>query len=381
MSADRLAAQGIRVVSGEAKFRDRKTVVVGETAIRARHFILAVGALPAIPSIPGLEAVEYMTFADAFDLSRKPAYLIVLGAGRHALEMAQACNRLGIDTAIVSEKPALSDEDPELAAIVVDRLRAEGIRVRTGVRVRSVARRKGGVRILLEEPDVGPERALGEATVDGSHLFVAAGRTPAVAGLDLEAAGVAYDRDGIIVDSHLRTSNRDVYAIGDAVAGPPLATRAEGEAARLVRALRSRRTYAAPASAACAVAFTDPALASVGLSESEARTKHGQVRVLRFPFAENDRAVIERLPAGMIKVVTTGSGRVLGAAIVGRDAAELIAVWALAVAERLPVSAMGEFVAAYPSRAAIANSVAALPEARLTPSWRERIIALFRAFG
>jgi pyruvate/2-oxoglutarate dehydrogenase complex dihydrolipoamide dehydrogenase (E3) component len=128
-------------------------------------------------------------------------------------------------------------------------------------------------------------------------------------------------------------------------------------------------------------AFTDPALASVGLSEDEARRRHGRVRTLRFPFVENDRARIERLPAGVIKVVASRSGRILGAAIVGRNAGELIAPWSLAIANRLPLSAMADLVAPYPVRSAIARQVAALPEARLTRPWRRRIIEFLRKFG
>lgn len=381
LSAERLTAQGVKVLAAAARFGDRRTIVAGDHTVRARRVILAVGSVPAIPDIPGLDTVEYMTTAGGFDLSRKPAHLIVLGAGPHALELAQACNRLGIDATVVSSDAALPDEDPELAAIVVDRLRAEGIRVRAGVGVRSVARRKGGIRMIVTEPAAGEGGGSGEITVDGSHLLIAAGRTPAVEGLNLAAAGIAHDRSGIVVDRHLRTANRHVYSIGDAVAGPALATRAEEQAARVIRSILFPWPGSDGPPAAASAIFTDPALASVGLSEADARARHRQIRVLRFPFVENDRAQIERLPAGMIKVVTTEGGQILGAAIVGRDAGELIAPWAIAVANRLSLSAMASFVAAYPTRSGIANRVAALPEARLTSPWRRRIIDLFRKFG
>jgi pyruvate/2-oxoglutarate dehydrogenase complex dihydrolipoamide dehydrogenase (E3) component len=304
----------------------------------------------------------------------------VFGAGRHALELAQACNRLGIDASVVSEEAALPDDDPELAAVVVDRLRAEGIRIRTGVKVGSVSRRKGGIRMVVTER-VGGEGGPGEMAVDGSHLLLAAGRSPAVDGLNLAAAGITHDRSGIVVDARLRTTNHGVYAIGDAIAGPALATRAEEQAVAVVRSIGTPWSGPRAPSAAASVTFTDPALASVGMSEAAARSADQRVRILRFPFVENDRAEIERLPAGMIKVVTSERGRVLGAAIVGRDAGELIAPWALAVANRLPVSAMAAFVAAYPTRCAIANQVAALPEARLTEPWPQRIIGRFRRPG
>jgi pyruvate/2-oxoglutarate dehydrogenase complex dihydrolipoamide dehydrogenase (E3) component len=383
VSAGRLTALGVTVIAGEARFRDRRTLSAGERLVRPRRVILAVGSQPSIPAVPGLDTVEYMTPADGgFDLSRKPAHLIILGADRHALELAQAHNRLGIDTTVVAEGPALADDDPELAALVVDRLRAEGIRVRLNVRITSVARRKGGIRFLVTGTDERDANAAGgEIAVDGSHLLVVAGRRPNVDDLGLAAAGIQYDGSGIAVDRQLRTTNRRVYAIGDAVAGPASAGRAEYQAGRAVNSILYRWPFPDDPGAVPAVAFTDPGLASVGLSEGEARRRHGDVRTLRFPFVENDRALIERLPAGAIKVVADRRGRILGAAIVGRDAAELIVPWSLAVANRLPLSAMAALVTPHPTRSGIARRVAALPEAGLTPGWRRRIIELLRKFG
>lgn len=382
VSAERLTANGVKVVVGGARFTGRNTLAVGDLAVRARRFILAVGSLPAIPAIPGLDTVEYMTPASGgFDLARKPAHLIIYGAGRYALELAQAHNRLGIDTTVIADGPALPDTDPELAAIVVERLRAEGIRVRQNVTVASVARRKGGIRFLVADPQEADGPGDGEIAVDGSHLLVVAGRVPDVEKLGLAAAGIAHDENGVVVDGNLRTANRRVYAIGDAVAGPASVARAEYQARRAVKSILFRWPFPDDPASVPLAAFTDPALASVGLSEDEARRRHGQVRTLRFPFVENDRARIERRPAGVIKVVATRSGRILGAAIVGRNAGELIAPWSLAIANRLPLSAMTDLVTPYPGRSAITRQVAAMPEAGLTRPWRRRIIELLRKFG
>jgi pyruvate/2-oxoglutarate dehydrogenase complex dihydrolipoamide dehydrogenase (E3) component len=386
VAPERLNVSGVRVIMGEARFANPAMVVVGETSIRARRFVLAVGSQAVIPAFHGLDTVETMTFADAFELARRPAHLLILGAGRYALELAQAYSRLGIDTTVIDEAAALPDEDPELAAILVDRLRAEGIRVRTGVTIRSMARRRGGIRITLIDPQDAASTGA-EVAVDGSHLLVAAGRVPAVEGLGLAAADIASNASGIVVDGNLRTTNRRVYAVGDAVAGPALATRAEVQARAVVRTILYRLPGRADASAVPVVAFTDPALAAVGLGEAEARRRHPDARVLRFPFIENDRAHIERRPAGMIKVVATGGGRILGAAIVGRDAGELIALWSLAVANGLSLAAMRAFVPPYPTRSAISarvaspgdGSLAAVPG--LTASWRKRIIEVLRKLG
>ncbi len=381
VTPERLTALGVQVVNAAARFTDRDTVTAGEVEIRARRIILAVGAEPAPPEIPGLDGVDYLTAAGIFDLSRKPTHIVVFGAGHEGLELAQAFNRLGIDTTVLDRGPALPEVDPELVAIVVDRLRAEGIRVRVGVDIVSVGRRRGGVRFTVSDP---VEDA---AAIDGSHLLIATGRKPAIDGLDLDIAGIRADAHGIVVDRHLRTANRRVYAIGDAVAGRADAARGHHQAAQVVKAILFRLAVVDSSAEAPFVAFTDPALATVGLDEAAARGRYGEgVRVLRFPFAENDRAQIERMPAGMIKAVIGPRGRVLGAGIVGHDAGEMIALWSLAVARRLPISALADLSAPYLTRADISRRIAASLSQRdvrpgLAVLWRRRLIDLLRRLG
>ena len=274
-----------------ARFTDRRTVVAGETTIRARRTVIATGAVLDPPELAGLDAVGYLTAASAFELADKPAHLLVLGANSRALELAQAYNRLGIATTVLDEKPALAGEDPELAAIVLDRLRAEGIRIRDNAKIASVVRFGSGIRIALVEAE-------GEVAIDGSHLLVETGRSPRIDGLGLDAAGIMHDRTGITVDRLLKTTNRRVYAIGDAIAGPALASRAEYEADYVLRAILYRLPFHEKAWLVPAVTFTDPALARVGLSEEEARLRQRDIRVLRYPFVENDLAQAERLASG-----------------------------------------------------------------------------------
>jgi pyruvate/2-oxoglutarate dehydrogenase complex dihydrolipoamide dehydrogenase (E3) component len=374
-SAERLTALGATVIAGEARFTDRNTVTVGDIAIRARRFVIATGVVLALPPIPGIEGVDCMTADTAFDVTRKPNHLLVIGANSRGLELAQSYNRLGVDTTVIDEARALADDDPELAAVVLDRLRAEGVRVRAGVKIAGVARRRGGIRVTVVEG----ER---EIPVDGSHLLLATGKVPNVEGLGLDAAGIIYDRAGISVDRQLRTTNRRVYAIGDVVAGAELAGRAEYQAERVLKAILYRLPLRQDTDAVPAVTFTDPALAKVGLSEVEADRRHNDIRVLRVPLIENDLAQVERMPAGLVKVVTTKKGRILGAAIVGHDAGEMIALWSLAIARRLDIGAMAAFVPPYPSRAEVARRVAArFNGPGLTPPWRRRIIEFLRRFG
>ena len=365
------------MVHADARFTDANTVAAGDVTVRARRFVLAVGSVPAPPDLPGLDAIETLSAEGLFDLGRKIGHLIVLGATRSGCEIAQAFSRLGVDATVIDQGPPLADDDPEMAAIVVDRLRAEGVRVRAPATIRSLARRRGGVRLVIGAE--GEE----ETAIDGSHLFVATGRAPAVEGLDLAAAGIAHDRAGIAVDRRLRTTNRRVYAIGDAIAGPAprRPRRARGRPRRAC--ILFRRPFAYDRPAVPIVTNTDPALASVGLDEAAARRRHGDVRVLRYPFAENDRAQAERLPEGVIKVVTTKSGKILGVRVVGHDAAELITPWSQAMQAGLTDSRNGDPADRLirPAPRFSRRVAAGFRGPGLTSPWRQHIIDLLRKLG
>ncbi|MEO8667526.1 MAG: FAD-dependent oxidoreductase [Bauldia sp.] len=373
VSAERLAALGVRVVHDAAHFADRRTLIAGHIAVRARRFVLATGGVPAVPSLPGLANIEYITLDTAFDVTKKPGHLIVVGANARGLELAQAYGRLGVDVTVLDEGPALAGEDPELAAVVLERLRAEGIRVRDDVKITGMGRRRGGIRVTLAVDDV---------PVDGTHLLVAAGRAPNIDGLGLDVAKVAYDAEGVTVDRQLRTTNRRIYAIGDVVDEPALADRADYQADRVVRSILFRLPIREFNSAVPVVTFTDPALAKVGLTEADARRRHGAVRILRFPYGENDRAQAERTPAGMVKVVAGKRGKILGVGIAGHDAGEQIALWSLAVSRDLSIGDMLGFVPPYPTRAESARRIAeTFNGPGLTPGWRRRIIDILRRLG
>ncbi len=351
MSRERLEAFGVTVIAGTARFTDTRTVMVGDTVIRARNFVIATGSAPVVPRHEGLEEIETIDLAGILESPRKPAHLIVLGASPRGLEIAQALTRLGIDSSIIDATPALDGEDPELVSPLLDRLRAEGIRIRERAGIVGIARRKGGIRITVNED--GEEMA-----VDGSHLMLVAARSPNVEGLGLENAGVAHGPSGIAVDRRLRTANRRVYAIGDAVAGDASASRAEHHAARVLAAIIGGAKLAESDVGVPFVLNMDPEFARVGLREAEARSRHKHTRVLRVPFAENDRAQAERTTAGLVKVIATDRGRLLGAGAVGRGAGELIAFFSLALSSGLGIEALRSFPAPYPSRAEIVHRIA-----------------------
>lgn len=341
-SIERFTGLGIRVVLGAARFLDKRTVLAGDYRITARRFVIATGSAPAIPDIPGLDRAPYLTNATIFEADRKIPHLVVIGAGPVGLELAQAHARLGSRVTVIEAARALGRDDPEASAVVVQALRAEGIDIREGAKAERVESMAGFVRTHISTID-GPD------VVDGSHLLFAAGRTPNVSGLNLEAAGVKYSRQGIAVNDGMRTSNRRVYAIGDVTGGPAFAHVSTYQAEVVLR----RTLFKLPAKVDPTlipwVTFTDPELAHVGLSESEARAAKYRINVLRWPFSENDRAIAEHRAVGHIKVVTAHDGRILGATIVGPEASELIQMWALAVSQRLDIKALTGYVAPYPT--------------------------------
>jgi pyruvate/2-oxoglutarate dehydrogenase complex dihydrolipoamide dehydrogenase (E3) component len=375
-SKERFRGLGVRVVEGSARFKDATTVAVGkDILVKARRFVIATGSSPAIPPITGLEAVPYLTNETIFDLAVGPEHLIVIGAGPVGLELAQAFRRLGSAVTVLEAAQPLAGEEPECAAVVLDQLAREGVAIRSGVEVTRVAAAGSKVRVVLGH-------GTGEETIEGSHLLVATGRRPNVAGLGLEAAGIAYGEAGIVVDKGLRTSNRRVYAIGDVAGGPQFTHAASYHAGLVIRSALFRVPSRVFAEHIPSVVFTIPELAEVGVTEAEARRRGWAIRVLRWPYHENDRAQTEREITGHIKVITSRNGRILGASIVGAAAGELITTWALAVGQGLNIRAFAGIVVPYPTLSEIGKRAAIT---YFTPGlkspWVRRIISLLRRLG
>jgi len=373
-SKERFTGLGVRVIEGTARFKDAATVAVADALeIKARRFVIATGSAPALPPIPGLAEAPYLTNETIFDLAECPAHLVVIGAGPIGLELAQAFRRLGAAVTVIEAAVPLAKDDPECAAIVLDQLAREGVAIRAGVAIERV--RHGGGKIAATLAGSG-ER------IEGSHLLVAAGRTPHVDDLGLEQAGIAYTRGGITVDKRMRTTNKRVYAIGDAAGGGQFTHLANYHAGLVIRQALFRLPVWANADTVPWVTFTEPELAHVGLSEADVRKRKYRFRVLRWPYHENDRAQAERATDGHIKVITTSRGRVLGATIVGRNAGELIATWSLAVGRRLNIRAIAGIILPYPTLAEIGKRAAMTYFGRgLTSPAVRRIITWLRRFG
>ena len=375
-SMERFAGLGVRVIKGHAKFKDRRTVAVGDVEIRARRFVIATGSTPALPLIPGLDEGPYLTNETVFDLTERPDRLIVIGAGPIGLEMAQAFRRLGSEVTVLEAAAPLAKDDPECAAIVLDQLERESVVIRSGVKIVRVKHASGSVSVTFEGSG-------GEETIEGRYLLVATGRKPTTDGLDLDIAGIKYGRSGIAVNKKLKTTNRRVYAIGDAAAGQLQFTHAANYHAGLViRNALFRLPVRVNNDVIPWVTYTEPELAQAGLTEAQARARGITMRILRWPYHDNDRAQAERETHGHIKVITTRKGKILGASIVGAQAGELIAMWTLAIAQGLNIRSLTGIVLPYPTLSEIGKRAAIdyfTPS--LTSPWVRRIIAWLRIFG
>jgi pyruvate/2-oxoglutarate dehydrogenase complex dihydrolipoamide dehydrogenase (E3) component len=350
-SAERFAGLGVKVIRAAAQFISRDTVAAGDTRIKARRFVIATGSAPAVPPIPGLDGVPYFTNETIFENGSQLDHLIIIGGGPIGLELAQAHLRLGARVTVLEALKALGKDDPEVSEVVLKRLRAEGVEIREGALVERVT---GGGRLI----DVHISEGGVPGVIQGTNLLVATGRSPNVAGLNLEAAGIKYDKRGIQVSKGLVTSNSRVYAIGDVIGGQQFTHVANYHAGIVIRRGLFRLPATVNPDIIPWVTFTDPELAQAGLTEDAARKRFGRVNVYRWPYHENDRAQTERAVEGFIKVVTNTRGKILGASIVGEHAGELIQMWSLALTQGLDIKAMTQWISPYPTYSEINKRVA-----------------------
>ncbi len=350
-SPERFRGLGVDVIHGEARFTGERSIAVDDRLIAAKRIVLATGSAPAVPPIPGLSDVPYLTNASIFSITALPQRLLVLGGGPIGLELAQAFTRLGSEVHVLEAAPhLLPREDRELAAALGDRLRADGVRLHVGATATRVERQSGGSGVRVTATRSGDDEASTPFTLDGDTLLVATGRTPRLDALDLARGGVEAGKDGITVDDGLRTTARGVWAAGDCV-GPLRFTHVADYQARLViRNAFFPFASTADYSGVPWVTFTEPELAHVGLTEEEARERHGdRVRVWRRPFAEVDRAITDGATDGMVKLVTTARGKILGGHVLGHGAGSLIGEITLAMKHGISAHALGNTMHAYPT--------------------------------
>ncbi len=336
---ERFRSYGCEVLFGAARFLDAHTVEVGGRTVRSRRFVIATGSAPVVPPVDGLAAAGCLTNRELFSLATLPPRLLILGGGPIGLEMAQAFARLGSRVTVLERfSHVLPREDPEVADALADCLRREGIAIHTGARACRV-RRECDRRVVT--CDDGRQ-------FEAERILVAAGRRPNVEGLGLDAAGVGVGERGIVVDRRMRTTRRHIYACGD-VCGPwPYTHMAEYQAGIVLSNAVFRFPKRADYRVVPRVTFTDPELARVGLGEQEAREQGLSPTVLRFDFADLDRALTEGETAGFARFVTH-RGRIIGASILGLHAGELIHELVLAMQTRARLTDISAAIHAYPT--------------------------------
>ncbi|TDC83192.1 FAD-dependent oxidoreductase [Actinomadura sp. 7K507] len=347
-TAEVLRGEGIEVLSGRAVFRSRDEIRVGERELRAGSCVIATGARPAVPPVPGLAGLPYLTSETVFDLEEPPRSLAVLGGGTTGCELAQAFGRLGVQVTIVeADDRLLPQADPDASGVIAAVFAREGITVRSGTPAVAADAASGGIRLKLS----------GGGLVEAEKLLVAVGRTPVTDGLGLDAAGVGTGETGhVITDRHMATTAAGVYAAGD-VTGRLQLTHAAYAMGRIAahNALGGRRKAGYRDDATPRVVFTDPEVAQVGLTETEAAEL--DARVAFMPMSDLDRAVTAGRTDGFVRLVAgprrllghRGGGRVLGATIVAARAGEMIHEPALAMRTGMFTGRLAQTVHAYPT--------------------------------
>lgn len=346
-SQERFEGLGCTVIRERASFKDANTVESDTTEVKAKRFVVAVGSKASAPPIPGLAETPYLTNETIFSVKKQPQKLLIIGAGPIGLELGQAFKRLGSDVDILDIAAPLGRSEPEHADVLVNALKAEGVVFHAPVKTKLIRETKTGIAIDLENGTV----------LTGSHLLVAAGRAPNVDGLGLENAGIKYDRRGIDVSDSLRTSNKRVYAAGDVAKGMGGLTHAAGyHAGQLIRNFYFSPPYMgdmlgkANTTRMPAAVYSEPELASIGMTEAQAKDAGHAVRCVSWDFEENDRAIAERSDHGGVKIVATTKGKILGASVVGESAGEIIHMISVAMANKVKISGLAQIISPYPTR-------------------------------
>nr|HML30902.1 FAD-dependent oxidoreductase [Hyphomicrobium sp.] len=338
---------GADLIMGEARFVGPKTVDVqlndgGSATYSGERMFINIGTHATIPNIPGLAASNPMTNIEALELDSLPRHLIVLGGGYVGLELAQTYRRFGSQVTVIEAGPQIAgQEDPDVAAEIAEALRAEGMRIETDSKVASVEGRSGMKVVVTTQ----------NGTIEGTDLLVAAGRTPNTSGVGLDRAGVELDARGyILVNDRLETTSPDTWAIGEC-AGSPQFTHVSFDDFRIIRdnltgGSRNKKDRLVPY-----CMFTDPQLGRVGLSEAQAKTRGISFRVAKLPMTSVLRSRTISETRGFMKALIGDDDRILGFAMVGPEAGEVMAVVQTAMIARLPYTALRDAIIAHPTMA------------------------------
>ena len=345
-SPERFRKLGVEVFLGEeARFVEPKVISVGDRMLRSRAVILATGSHGKPPPVDGLDEVGYVDHVSVLELEELPRSMVVIGSGPIGSEFSQMLARLGCRVEMLSSSPnPLPKEDPEVSAALRGYLEADGVNFHGDFRAES-ARMEGGEKVVTAKNKTNGE----EIEVRAEGILVAAGRAPSVAGLNLEGVGVALGENGVKVDERLMTTAEDVYASGD-VTGKLLFTHAAEYQSRTALSnalfpIKRKIDY----DAFPWTTFTDPEVARVGLTEEQAREKHGKINVFRSYFEDLDRALCDGETEGFVKMVTDKRGGILGGHIIGPDAGNYIGEVVLAMKKGISIGDLAQTVHVYPT--------------------------------
>jgi len=376
-SAERFRGLGVDVIFGDGRFTAPDCFEVNGRKLTARTFVIATGSRPGVPPVPGIDTVPYLTNETVFNLREQVPSMIVIGAGPIGCEMAQGFGRLGTRVTVVDVAPQIMPrEDADMAQVVRTQMEHDGIDFLLDASIIRVDGAKHDISMLVRSKD-GTER-----TLQATHLLVAAGRRANVEGLGLEAAGVEVEKGKITSDANLRTTNPHIYVCGDVAGGLQFTHLAGHHAGVLLRQAIFRMSWAKPSPHVPWATYTDPELARIGLSETEAKKSGSAYKVYRFGFDDLDRARTEGETEGFAKVITDPKGKILGAAIVGPHAGEVICEYVLAVNKGMKLNELAGIIHIYPTFAEINKRVAdqRLKEG-LTPSSKAWIMRIFGLQG
>ena len=346
-SKETFEAMGCEVILDRATITGKQTVEVGGRTLRAPRIVVATGSQPVVPPIDGLADVPYLTNENLFDLTEQPDHLIIVGGGVIGMEMAQSFRRLGSKVTIIEPDEPMGRDDPESVQVVVDVMKDEGVRFVKG----KAARISGSAGDLTVRTDNGD-------SVNGSHLLIAVGRKARVSGFGLEELGVKLADNGIAVDERRRTSVKGIYAIGDCRDGPRLTHVSGYEGSNVALEIVTGLPTKVDWKALPWCTYTQPEVAQIGMTERDARAKHGgKVTVVKKPFDDNERAIAEGATKGHLKVIMKGK-TIIGASICGKNAGELLLPFTQSITGRSSSFALGSAIIAYPTRSEISKAAA-----------------------
>ncbi|HEY7472532.1 MAG TPA: FAD-containing oxidoreductase [Gemmatimonadota bacterium] len=370
-SAARFRDLGVDVFLGEGRFTARDALEVGEARLRFARALIATGARPLVPPVPGLAAAGFLTSETVFDLTALPARLAVLGGGPLGCELAFAFARFGSRVLLVeTAERLLPEEAADVGAILAAALDVDGVELAPHTTPVEVETSLTGRRLVLDGPG-------GRRSVEVDAILVAVGRSPEVSGLGLEAAGVALAPSGAPrVDDRLRTTNRRIFAAGDAAGGRQYTHLADAHARLVIRNALFPGRAKASALTVPACTFTDPEVARVGHDQRSAAEAGLATRAFEEPWDAVDRARLEGESDGFTRVlVEAESDRIVGATIVGRHAGEAISIITLAMQSGIGLADLAGLIHPYPTRAQALGRIAdRYRRTRLTPTAR-RILA------